>query len=63
MSGEMFKPCITVSSPVFTKTVVDFGSLTMAKPRKKRAAPTPPAKTTTDSEFNCAFTTIERTAW
>jgi hypothetical protein len=48
---------------VFTKTVVDFGSLTMAKPRKKRAAPTPPANTTTDSEFNCAFTTIERTAW
>ena len=44
-SGEIAKPLITASSPVFTTAVIEAGSTTLASPVRKRAAPTPPHST------------------
>ena len=51
-----------VSSPVFTSAVVAFGLCTSASPRRNRAAPTPPASTTTELDSELNTTAIERTA-
>jgi hypothetical protein len=45
MSGEMFRPCKTVSSAVLTIAVISLVFVDRTNPRKNRAAPTPPAST------------------
>src|SRR4051794_10723618 len=41
----MQRPCRTTSSPTLTMAVISEGSMTVIRPRRKRAAPTPPAMT------------------
>src|SRR5690242_489231 len=45
MSGLMCSPCSTASSPTLTIAVTDRGSTACTSPARKRAAPTPPART------------------
>src|SRR5258706_9975661 len=40
----MCRPWSTMSSPVFTMAVTSGGGTTSIRPRRKRAAPTPPAR-------------------
>src|SRR3954452_15081883 len=40
----MWRPCSTMSSPVFTTAVMSAGGTTSIRPRRNRAAPTPPAR-------------------
>ena len=42
-SGEMCSPCSTVSSPTLTMAVISSAGSTSIMPRRRRAAPTPPA--------------------
>src|SRR6266567_8196222 len=46
-SGETCSPSTSRSSPTFPTTVTAPGSATSTRPRRKRAPPTPPDKTTT----------------
>ena len=46
-SGEIDRPCSTVSSPVLTIAATSAGATTSRSPRRKRAAPTPPETTAT----------------
>src|SRR5512135_2302406 len=48
-SGEMWRPKKVSSSPVLMMTVRRCGSRSELRPRRKRAAPTPPARTVTRS--------------
>src|SRR4051794_12247453 len=45
-SGEMYRPCSVISSPVLTIAVTSAGATTCTTPSRKRAAPTPPARVT-----------------
>src|SRR5215213_9651530 len=45
-SGEMYRPCSVMSSPVLTIAVTSAGAMTCTTPSRKRAAPTPPASVT-----------------
>src|SRR3989442_1525118 len=49
MSGETWRPKKVSSSAVLTMTVSRRGSRSELRPRRKRAAPTPPASTVTRS--------------
>src|SRR4051794_36081767 len=40
----MWRPCSTMSSPVLTTAVTSAGGTTSIRPRRNRAAPTPPAR-------------------
>ena len=46
-SGETWRPSTSTSSPTLPITVTDDGSTTSARPRRKRAPPTPPESTAT----------------
>src|ERR1039458_7861623 len=46
MSGLMWSPCNTRSSPVLITAVISAGSTTVVSPANNLAAPTPPAKAT-----------------
>src|SRR5690348_13522721 len=50
-SGETFKPCKTMSSPVFTITVRSRGFMTSCRPNSSFEAPTPPANAVIVSRF------------
>src|SRR4051794_8291907 len=47
MSGEMARPCSSRSSPTLTIAVMSSAGTTWMRPRRKRAAPTPPQMTAT----------------
>src|SRR5882672_7721815 len=50
-SGEIFRPCSVISSPVFTITVRSRGSIVSYRPRRSLEAPTPPASAVIFSRF------------
>ena len=60
-SGQTRRPNSVMSSPVFPMTVISASGAARRRPRRKRAAPTPPASTVMRITVKCGR--FRRAAW